>query len=116
MDTSNNKERKIEYFYVIIIVYLMYFYAYFYSVNPFEYAKLIVGIVGIDGKSLLSKIKSLFSRTKRLLSKFWRLRKKLRSLQNRIKWCEKDYLITTLSCARARSRSEKLMQASLFLT
>ena len=29
MDTSNNKERKIEYFYVIIIVYLMYFYARF---------------------------------------------------------------------------------------
>ena len=45
----------------------MYIYAYFYSVNPFECPKLIVGIVGIDGKSLLSNFW-------RLYRKFWRLR------------------------------------------
>ena len=28
----------------------MYIYAYFRSINPSEYAKLTVGIVGIDGK------------------------------------------------------------------
>ena len=61
----------------------MYFYTGFWSINPIECAKLIVGIVGIDGKKffgvlrhlrrLLSKMRRLFSEKRGLLSKFWRL-------------------------------------------
>ena len=38
----------------------MYFYAHFYSVNPFECPKLIVGIVGIDGKLFFHRYTAIF--------------------------------------------------------
>ena len=47
-----------EYFYLIIIVYIIYSYTQFCSVNPSEYAKLIDGIDGIDGKRVSLKYSS----------------------------------------------------------
>ena len=38
----------------------MYFYAYFWSVNPFECPKVIDGIDGIDGKLFSSAAEPLF--------------------------------------------------------
>ena len=52
----------------------MYFYAYFWSFNPFEGAKLIVGIDGIDGKVFFGAQKRLHRNLHRLLSKTRRLR------------------------------------------
>ena len=40
----------------------MYFYAYFWSVNPFECPELIVGIDGIDGKLFFTRCGASFSR------------------------------------------------------